>query len=94
MRRYGKSKRKGSQAMSKQRRFPRQAATNPAQIKATGTVGPLRVPISVETGDGKSEMVMVAREDLASLQGKRRNIALAIPATTEDGTPMTLTVGK
>jgi hypothetical protein len=57
--------------MSKKRKYQRQSATNPAQIRATGTTGPLRVPVVIDNGDGTPTIVMLTKEEYEKLQQRK-----------------------
>ena len=74
--------------MSKKRRFQRQSATNPAQIRASHPM--MRIPVVLDRGDGKEETVLVSEAEFATLQ--RRGRARTVKAEAEDGSEVTLSV--
>lgn len=55
--------------MSKKRRFPRQSATNPRQIKVSRQAQ--RVPVVLDRGDGTPVIAMVTEEEFEKLQRKQ-----------------------
>jgi hypothetical protein len=65
--------------MSKKRRFQRQSATNPAQIRASHPIR--RVPVVLDNGDGTEKTVMVSEAELAALQ--RRAEATPVKAEVQ-----------
>jgi len=73
--------------MSKKRKYQRQSATNPAQIRASHPLQ--RVPVLIDNGDGTSKTVMVTEAQLAAHQ---RRQAARVKAENEDGSESTLTV--
>jgi ribosomal protein S17 len=74
--------------MPKKRRFARQSATNPRQIKASG---PKRmVSVVLDNGDGTARVAMVSEEELEALQRKQTR---TVRVEAEDSSETTLTVG-
>jgi hypothetical protein len=55
--------------MSKKRKYPRQSATNPAQIRASHPLQ--RVPVLIDNGDGTTKTVMVTEAEFERLQRKQ-----------------------
>lgn len=81
--------------MSKRRRFPRQSATNPRQLKAEGRIHHERkINVTLVGDNGRRETVQLTEAQLMEIMDHRNETATTVKAEAEDGTSVDLTVGN